>query len=475
MIIDREFVNVLILSWGFMFTFSAFLTTSNIQKTVLDSVANEDPNFTGDGYSSLAIVYAVLSVCTFFAPSYAQEISPRLSIFTGSLCYAFFVATFLWPQTFLLYFASALQGLGASLMWVGHGRYITENSNSETIARNSGIFWAIYQLSLVIGNLSVYCLFTTKTYDKQTRRLMFSILTVLAIIGTLILATLRKPYTRTLREICEKNLKEKNETIRNNKRQTLIVAWERMRRFLCLIATRQMLMLIVIFMYSGLVLAFYSGVYTASFGFTVKMGELRKKYAGLVGICLGIGEVTAGIICGPLASTIKIRSRWLILVIGSIVHAFSYVTIFLNLPNTSPFTDTEDIGFISPSISLAMIGAVAIGFGDAFLNTQIIALLGTIYVNDTEFVFSMYLFFQSVAVTLSFFYSNYFGLYLHLGILIVVGILGTIAFVIVDLKQNTDNNKNTNNNNNNNNNNVVPVNHENITAENPVELESAKR
>lgn len=122
-----------------------------------------------------------------------------------------------------------------------------------------------------------------------------------------------------------------------------------------------------------------------------------------------------------------------------------------------------------------MIGAVAIGFGDAFLNTQIIALLGTIYVNDTEFVFSMYLFFQSVAVTLSFFYSNYFGLYLHLGILIVVGILGTIAFVIVDLKQNTDNNKNTNNNNNNNNNNVVPVNHENITAENPVELESAKR
>ena len=44
MIIDKEFLNVLILSWGFMFTFSAFLTTSNIQVSVFivhvfDSVA----------------------------------------------------------------------------------------------------------------------------------------------------------------------------------------------------------------------------------------------------------------------------------------------------------------------------------------------------------------------------------------------------------------------------------------------------
>lgn len=34
MILDREFFNVLILSWGFMFTFSAFLTTSNIQVSI---------------------------------------------------------------------------------------------------------------------------------------------------------------------------------------------------------------------------------------------------------------------------------------------------------------------------------------------------------------------------------------------------------------------------------------------------------
>ena len=306
----------------------------------MDSVANEDSNFTGDGYSSLAIVYAVLSICTFFAPSYAQAISPRLSIFTGSLCYAFFVATFLWPQTILLYFASAVQGLGASLMWVGHGRYLTRNSNSETISRNSGIFWAIYQLSLVTGNVSVYCIFTSKNYDKPTRRLIFIILTILAIIGTVILATLRKPQIRSLisEDVCEKEKEqEKKKESKKLKNHVLLVAWERMKKALRLIITPNLIMLTLTFIYSGLVLAFYSGVYTSSFGFTAKMGESRKKLVSLVGICLGIGEVTAGIIFGPLASRFKIRSRWIVLVIGSITHAFCYLTIFLNLPNNSPF------------------------------------------------------------------------------------------------------------------------------------------
>lgn len=303
----------------------------------MDSVANEDSNFTGDGYSSLAIVYAVLSICTIFTPSYAQAISPRLSIFTGSLCYAFFVATFLWPQTILLYFASAVQGLGASLMWVGHGRYLTKNSNSDTISRNSGIFWAIYQLSLVTGNVSVYCIFTSKNYDKPTRRLIFIILTTLAVIGTLILATLRKPQIRQLisEGVYEKEKEKEPKKIRY---YALLVAWERMRKSLKLIITPNLIMLTLTFIYSGLVLAFYSGVYTSSFGFTAKMGESRKKLVSLVGICLGIGEVTAGIIFGPLASTFKIRSRWIVLVIGSITHAFCYLTILINLPNNSPFT-----------------------------------------------------------------------------------------------------------------------------------------
>lgn len=56
-----------------------------------------------------------------------------------------FIASFLWPQTWLLYAASALIGVGAAAIWTGQGTYLTLNSDANTISRNSGIFWAMLQ------------------------------------------------------------------------------------------------------------------------------------------------------------------------------------------------------------------------------------------------------------------------------------------------------------------------------------------
>ena len=110
-----------------------------------------------------------------------------------------------------------------------------------------------------------------------------------------------------------------------------------------------------------------------------------------------------------------------------------------------------------------MIGSISLGFGDACLNTQIIALVGTLYTDDAESAFSLYLLLQSIAVTIGFFYSNYFGLYLQLGILIVVGLLGTITFIRVDFESKKVNDS------------ILPVGIENTSGENPIELESVKR
>lgn len=60
-----------------------------------------------------------------------------------------FLASFLWPTTFLLYFMSAVIGFGASVIWTGQGLYLTLNSDSSTMSRNSGIFWALLQMRYV--------------------------------------------------------------------------------------------------------------------------------------------------------------------------------------------------------------------------------------------------------------------------------------------------------------------------------------
>jgi len=57
-----------------------------------------------------------------------------------------FLVSFLWPTTFLLYFMSAVIGFGASVIWTGQGAYLTLNSDSSTMSRNSGVFWALLQM-----------------------------------------------------------------------------------------------------------------------------------------------------------------------------------------------------------------------------------------------------------------------------------------------------------------------------------------
>jgi hypothetical protein len=57
--------------------------------------------------------------------------------------------SFLIPRTWLLYFASAVIGCGAAVIWTGQGNYLTLNSTQATVSRNSGIFWALLQLRSV--------------------------------------------------------------------------------------------------------------------------------------------------------------------------------------------------------------------------------------------------------------------------------------------------------------------------------------
>lgn len=61
--------------------------------------------------------------------------------------------TYLWPQTWLLYVASVVIGMGAALIWTGQGNYLSMNSTQATISRNSGIFWAMLQLRYTLVDL----------------------------------------------------------------------------------------------------------------------------------------------------------------------------------------------------------------------------------------------------------------------------------------------------------------------------------
>lgn len=83
-------------------------------------------------------------------------------------------------------------------------------------------------------------------------------------------------------------------------------------------------------------MSFYSGVYSPSIGFTLRFGESAKQFVGLSGICIGIGEISGGVIFGLLGSRTIKYGRDPIVIVGFIVHLLSFLLIYLNLPNDAP-------------------------------------------------------------------------------------------------------------------------------------------
>ncbi|KFB39669.1 AGAP000311-PA-like protein [Anopheles sinensis] len=418
--VEKNFVNVFILGGGFMLIFTSFQTLGNIEQTIIDSIKKDLPSFTGDGYTSLAIIYAALSLSNWVTPSVLSAIGPRLAMTIGAITYCLFMASFFLPHVALLYGCSVVLGAGAALIWTGQGMYLSQCSNSQTISRNSGVFWAMLQLSMFFGNLLVFFTFQGKTHiDERTRNVVFSVLIAVAIIGLVMLACLRHPATDRDAPVEVTSPVRPKEAFLNAVR---------------LFRTKRMLLLCITFVYTGLSLSFFSGVYGSSIGFTNAIGTSAKQFVGLNGVFIGVGEVLGGVAFGLLGTKLTARyGRDPVVIVGGVLHLASYFLIYLNLPNAAPFGNTDAVSYIQPpSAVAAMACSFLLGLGDACFNTQCYSMLGGVFKNEPAEAFSIFKFTQSVAAAASFVYSSYCGLHAQLIILVVLGILGTISFCLVE-------------------------------------------
>lgn len=342
-------MNISILGLGFMFVFTSFLTVSNIEKTVLKSIEKEDPSFTGDGYTSLCIIYGVFAICNWLAPTIIGMIGSRKSIYLGSICYVAFLMPFLWPSNILLYTMSVLLGFGASIIWTGQGTYLTMNSDLSTISRNSGIFWAMSKISICIGNVFVILVLRDKTeLNESTRMLVFTVLAVVCGFGTLILMVLRPSVDA-----------EGIENEVNFRKPNSMIPKKELKDSMRLLMTKDMLLLSTLFLFTGLHVSFYSGVYSSCIAFTKSMSTNTKQLLGYTGILVGVGEVTGGLLCSILGkkssrsdSKFSGLSRSTVIIISFLINIVAYGLIFVNLPNDSPFGDSYSKSFIKPKYAI---------------------------------------------------------------------------------------------------------------------------
>ncbi|GCB66349.1 UNC93-like protein MFSD11 [Scyliorhinus torazame] len=435
-----KLLNVIILGFGFMFVFSAFQTCGNIEQTVIKSI--NSTRFHGSGYTSLAIIYTVFSASNLLTPSIVALLGARLSMFISGLIYSAYAAIFIEPFTWSFYLASVIIGIAAAVIWTAQGNCLSTNSNESTIGRNSGIFWALLQFSLLFGNLYIYLAWKgEKHISDHNRRTVYIALTVISAVGSFLFLLIRKPVSEEpVSEVLsteeDKSDDESDTVLRPPEWRSQAI--DAFRSAIRIFFTKDMLFISVTIAYTGFELTFFSGVYGTCLGAINYFGNEAKSLIGLSGIFIGVGEIIGGATFGLLN---KFLSKYLglgrnpVVILGLISHVIAFYLIFLNVPGDAPIVPDEGtnrVSYLIPSKIIAMVCSFLLGLGDSCFNTQLLSIVGFMYSEESAPAFAVFKFVQSISAAIAFGYSNYLLLHWQLLILCVAGFFGTISFILVE-------------------------------------------
>lgn len=436
---DRRTFNVVVLGVGFLFIFTAFTTCGNIEQTVVKSLKNS--TFTGSGFHSLGIIYGVFSFSNLLAPTIVTVIGPKMTMFLSGILYSGYIAVFIIPSTWSFYLTSVLIGIGAAMLWTAQGHFLVENSEASTINRNTGMFWALLQCSMLFGNLYIYLDWNGKTeISDSSRRNIFLFLLVASILGTLCFLVLRKSHHEedVLSEEEGQSLLSTRTMYKHRANTAMQDTKSEFKTILQLLKTKTILLLSPCMAYSGLELSFYSAVYGTCIGATTQFGEAAKGLIGISGIVVGVGEIVGGGLFGLLCKNNRFR-RTSVVFLGMVVHFVAFYLIFLNIPNDAPVvfeTTSQKNPYLTPSVSIALLCSFLLGLGDSCFNTQLYSILGCVYAEQSTPAFAIFKFIQSVCAAVAFFYSGYLLLMWQLLLMVILGFAGTLCFFVVERMQN---------------------------------------
>ncbi|KAM3597910.1 uncharacterized protein V6R79_011076 [Siganus canaliculatus] len=436
---DRSTFNVVVLGLGFLFVFTAFTTCGNIEQTVVKSLQNG--TFSGSGYHSLGIIYGIFSFSNLLAPTVVTVVGPKMAMFLSGLLYSGYIAVFIIPATWAFYLTSVLIGVGAATLWTAQGHFLVENSEASTINRNTGMFWALLQCSMLFGNLYIYFDWNGKTeISDSSRKNIFLSLLVASILGTLSFLVLRQSRheEEMLSEEEGQSLLSTPMMYKRRANTAVEDAKIEFKTILQLLKAKTILLLSPCMAYSGLELSFYSGVYGTCIGATAQFGQAAKGLIGISGIVVGIGEIVGGGLFGLLCKNNRFR-RTSVVFLGMVVHFVAFYLIFLNIPDDAPvvfYTNSQKSPYLTPSISIALLCSFLLGLGDSCFNTQLYSILGRVYAEQSTPAFAIFKFIQSVFAAVAFFYSGYLLLMWQLLLMVILGFTGTLCFFVVERMQN---------------------------------------
>ncbi|XP_046375465.1 protein unc-93 homolog A-like [Haliotis rufescens] len=427
--------NLLVVSVGFLFLFTAFQSMSNLQ-TSLNMKS-------GVGSGSLSILYGALVLsCLFVPPFMIAHLGCKWTIPLSMLGYILYMGANFYPVWGLMAPAAVILGLGAAPLWSAKCTYLTQTGvwyakmtgQTEDAVINAffGVFFMIFQTSQVWGNLISSTIFkeddnhnaTNKTFDELSKcgANFFP-----ADTNVTDNTNLERPVTQKVYIVCGiytgfavlaavtiiffldriKLDKDDNKTSKKVSPRLLISTFKH------LIKSPYQQLLIPLTIYSGVEQAFITGDFTRSY-ITCSMGISNVGY---IMICYGVVDALCSFTFGRLVQYV---GHIPFFILAFLVHGGCQIALLLWMPNP----DTVVVYYII---------AACWGMGDAVIQTQINAFYGYLFTENTEAAFANYRLWESVGFIITYAYNDFLFTYIKLYVCIGVMCVGMAGYATTEM------------------------------------------
>lgn len=312
----------------------------------------------GLGNQSLGILYGSVALTVFIAPPMVEALGTRATMLIGAAGYVAYMASLIHFIPAVVLVMSTVIGFGAAVFWVAVGEYIKNNSTADSRGFANGLYWSIFQLNNVGGNLLSY-LVLSRVNSTSTLYVLF---TAVGGAGTALFALTRpSAYSDAPTEASWWPARAPGAGgLGGVLRKATASAAAAVR----IIFTRESLLLAPLYALTGVELAFWTGEFTQL---------LPADVIGLVLAMSGVGELF-GTCWGLLADR---AGRTLVQAAGTAVYAGG-MALACWIKNTGGASGGPG-PFVGGAPLAAYAAALCFGLGDAAFNNNAFAIVAAVY------------------------------------------------------------------------------------------------
>ena len=141
--VARNLANVLTMSFAYLCLFTAFQTTQILAAALLGNL----------GTIAVGVLYLNFVASGFFAPTIARKLGPVKGLVFGGCTYVLFMVSFIYMVAPVVLVCACIIGFGASILWCSQGMMLTQCTNDSNKATYSSLFWGIFNLCVIPGNV----------------------------------------------------------------------------------------------------------------------------------------------------------------------------------------------------------------------------------------------------------------------------------------------------------------------------------